>query len=97
MKKSKKLFSAEELLNEKYGKPGTDSREIFQKEAFAFYFGEVIRERRKSLKMTQEELANIVGKKRPYISRIEKGEDIKLSNFSLLIKALKLSIELKPA
>ena len=87
----------QELLSEKYGKPGTKSREKFRNEAFAFYFGEVIRERRKSLKMTQQELANKIGKKRPYISRIEKGEDIKLSNFSLLIKTLNLSIEFKPA
>lgn len=96
MKKTKKTYNAEELLSEKYGKPGSRSREKFRKEAFALYFGELIRERRKSLKMTQEELAKKIGKKRPYISRIEKGEDIKLSNFSLLIRALNLSIELKP-
>jgi len=97
MKKSKTKYSAEEILSEKYGKPGSLSREKFRKDAFANYFAEIIRDRRKSLKMTQEELANKVGKKRPYISRIEKGEDIKLSNFSLLISALDLSIELKPA
>ena len=97
MKKNKKLYTAEELLSSKFGKPGTQSREKFRKEAFAFYFAEIIKDRRKSLKMTQEELANKIGKKRPYISRIEKGEDIKLSNFSLLISALNLSIELKPA
>lgn len=42
--------------------------------------------------MTQEELTNMIGKKRPYISRIEKGEDIKISNFSLLIRALNLQL-----
>jgi len=40
-------------------------------------------------------LAEKVGKKRPYISRIENGEDIRLSNFALLATALGLSIELK--
>ncbi len=44
--------------------------------------------------MSQENLAEKVGKKRPYISRIENGEDIRLSNFSLLAHALGLSIEL---
>jgi transcriptional regulator with XRE-family HTH domain len=45
--------------------------------------------------MSQESLAEKVGKKRPYISRIENGEDIRLSNFALLANALGLSIELK--
>jgi transcriptional regulator with XRE-family HTH domain len=44
--------------------------------------------------MSQENLAEKVGKKRPYISRIENGEDIRLSNFSLVANALGLSIQL---
>ena len=44
--------------------------------------------------MTQEKLAEKVGKKRPYISRVENGEDIQLSNFALLANALGLSIQL---
>ena len=43
---------------------------------------------------TQKDLAEKVGKKRPYISRIENGEDIRLSNFALLANALGLSIQL---
>jgi transcriptional regulator with XRE-family HTH domain len=46
------------------------------------------------LKLSQEDLAKIIGKKRPYISRIENGEDIRLSNFALIANALSLSIEL---
>jgi len=37
--------------------------------------------------MSQEDLAEKVGKKRPYISRVENGEDIRLSNFALLASA----------
>lgn len=44
--------------------------------------------------LSQENLAEKVGKKRPYISRIENGEDIRLSNFALLANALGLSIQL---
>ncbi len=44
--------------------------------------------------MSQEKLAEKVGKKRSYISRIENGEDIRLSNFSLIANALGLSIQL---
>jgi transcriptional regulator with XRE-family HTH domain len=44
--------------------------------------------------MSQNDLAMLIGKKRPYISRIENGEDIRLSNFALVASALNLSIQL---
>ena len=44
--------------------------------------------------MTQQNLAAKIRNKRPYISRIENGEDIQLSNFSLIANALGLSFEL---
>jgi transcriptional regulator with XRE-family HTH domain len=44
--------------------------------------------------MSQEKLAEAVGKKRPYISRIENGEDIRISNLLLVANALDLSLEL---
>ena len=45
-------------------------------------FAEILRNRRKELNLTQEELAEKVGKKRAYIARIEKGEtDMQLSSF----------------
>ncbi|MBK5210332.1 MAG: helix-turn-helix transcriptional regulator [Flavobacteriaceae bacterium] len=90
-----KSINAKELIAERYGKEGTKEREKFREEAFSYYFGEIIKNRRKELLMSQEDLAEKVGKKRPYISRIENGEDIRLSNFALLANALGLSIELK--
>ena len=89
-----KTIDSKDLLDKKFGKRGTESREKFREGAFSFYFGEIIKNRRKELKMSQEDLANVVGKKRPYISRIENGEDIRLSNFALLANALKLTIEI---
>ena len=88
------LINAKELLDKRYGKRGTESREKFREDAFSYYFGEIIRNRRKELKMSQNELADLIGKKRPYISRIENGEDIRLSNFALVASALNLSIQL---
>ncbi len=88
------LINAKELLDKRYGKRGTESREKFRENAFSFYFGEIIKSRRKELKMSQNDLADLVGKKRPYISRIENGEDIRLSNFVLIANALNLSIQL---
>lgn len=86
-----------DLLAERYGAPGSGSREAFRETAFAMYFGEIIRQRRRELGLSQEELAVKIGKKRPYISRIEKGEDIRLSNFALVANALGLSIRLMVA
>lgn len=87
-------MNAEDLLARRYGEKGSDSREKFRKEAYSYYFGEIIRNRRKELKMSQEKLAEAVGKKRPYISRIENGEDVRISNLLLVANALDLSIQL---
>lgn len=87
-------FKAKELLEQRYGKKGTESREEFREEAFSYYFGEIIKNRRKELNLSQEQLADMIGKKRPYISRIENGEDIRMSNFVLVANALDLSIQL---
>lgn len=88
-----KTMKAKDLLAERYGKEGSEKREKFREEAYSFYFGEIIRTRRKELNMSQEKLAEKVGKKRPYISRIENGEDIKISNLLLVANALDLSIQ----
>jgi len=90
----RQLINTKELIDKRYGKRGTKSREKFREDAFSFYFGEIIKNRRKELKMSQNDLADLVGKKRPYISRIENGEDIRLSNFALIANALNLSIQL---
>ena len=89
-----KIIKATELLDKRYGKRGSLSREKFRDDAFSFYFGEIIKNRRKELKMSQEKLAEIVGKKRPYISRVENGEDLRMSNFILIANALNLSFQL---
>ena len=74
------LTSAEEELTAKYGEPGSPSREDFENKAKAWYYGEILRERRKALGMTQKELAESIGRERTYINRIEKGEtDMQLS------------------
>ena len=91
-----RTMKAKDLLEERYGKEGSESREKFREEAYSYYFGEIIRNRRKELHMSQEKLAEAVGKKRPYISRIENGEDVKISNLLLVASALDLSIQLTP-
>ena len=59
-----KSINAEELIEKRFGKKGSETREDFRKDAFSFYFGEIIKSRRKKLNLSQEDLAKMVGKKR---------------------------------
>jgi len=57
-------------------------------------FGLVVRERRLQLHMTQEELAEITGLHRTYISEVERGErNISLENISKISSALQISLQ----
>ena len=90
-----KLHTAGELLDKKYGETGTDSRIIFHEKSIAWYYGEILRDRRKELKITQQELAERVGTARSYIARVEKGEtDVQISSFFRIARAL--GIEFTP-
>ena len=89
-------MKAQDLLKERYGEKGSERRDKFREEAYSYYFGEIIKNRRKELHISQEKLAEIVGKQRPYISRIENGEDVKISNLLLVANALNLSMQLTP-
>ena len=67
-----KLQTAGGLLDEKYGEVGTESRTAFHEKSVTWYYGEILRDRRKQLKITQQELAEKVGTARSYIARVEK-------------------------
>jgi HTH-type transcriptional regulator / antitoxin HipB len=78
--KLKNVKSFDELLDAKYGRTGTKKRETFEKKAQYYVLSEVLRDARKQAKLTQEQLAEKVGTKKSYISRIENGKcDIQLS------------------
>ncbi len=91
-----KIYKASEILNTEIGEEGSEKREKFKEEAYSYYLSEILKTRRKQLKLSQQELADIVGKKRPYISRVENGEDVRLSNFLQIASALGLNFELRP-
>jgi HTH-type transcriptional regulator / antitoxin HipB len=70
----------DELLDIKYGKIGTEKRDYFEERAQYYVISEMLKEARKEAKMTQEQLAEKVGTKKSYISRLENGKcDIQLS------------------
>jgi len=70
----------DELLDIKYGKIGSENRDKFEEKAQYFVISEMLKEARKEANMTQEQLAEKVGTKKSYISRLENGKcDIQLS------------------
>ena len=90
-----KLRKADEHFDERYGKSGTQSRIDFENKALAWYYGEILRDKRKELKITQRQLAEKIGKKREYIALLERGEtDMQLSTFFNLSQALGLKFTL---
>lgn len=92
------ISNADDELTSKYGAPGTQTREEFDAKAKAWYYGELLRDRRKALGLTQKELAEMVGRERSYINRIEKGEtDMQLSSFLRIAAALGIMLRLDVA
>lgn len=92
------LTSAEDDLSATYGQRGSQSREEFDAKAKAWYYGELLRDRRKALGLTQKELADMIGRERSYINRIERGEtDMQLSSFLRIAAALGIMLRLDVA
>lgn len=82
MTKLAQLSTVNDMLDEKYGELGTDSRERFNEESLAWFYGNMLRERRKELKLTQRQLAEKLGREQSYIARVESGKaDIQMSSF----------------
>lgn len=80
--KLKKLPTTKSLLDKKYGKNDIPERDDFNAKAIAWYYGSLLRNRRRELKLTQREVAEKVGREQTYIARVERGKaDIQLSSF----------------
>ena len=83
----KNVTDFEELLEEKYGKKGTQPRDKYDAESLAFRLGVMLKKARKEAQITQEELAERTGTKKSYISKIENGQsDIQISTYNKLIE-----------
>ncbi len=69
-------------LDKRYGKKGTAKRDKFDEESVAWFYGNMLRERRKELNLTQKHVAEQLGREQSYIARVENGKaDIQLSSF----------------
>ena len=91
----RELPTANDYLDNQYGKQRTPKREEFNAKALSYYYGELIKEKRKEKHLTQQQLADQIGKERAYIAKIEQGKtDLQLSNFTKIINALGLSLQI---
>jgi ribosome-binding protein aMBF1 (putative translation factor) len=90
-----KLPTVEEFLSMKYGVVGTPEREDFDAKSKAWYYATVLKSARKTAGITQQQLADRIGKKREYIALLEKGEtDMQLSTFLMITEVLGVKLSL---
>ena len=87
--KKMNLTPIEDLIAEDFGAEGTPPRLEFDAEVDAFILGERLREERQKVGLTQEQLADKIGTKKSYISRVENGHaDIQLSTLQKIFQGL---------
>lgn len=71
----KNIKTLDQIKDKYYGLKGTPERDELERELESLRIGLKIREARKQLKMTQEQLANRIDKKRSFISKIESNSE----------------------
>ena len=100
MKKNANIKSWKTIKDSVYGAKGTERRDRLDREAETFTIGLLLREAREQKQLTQEQLGQLVDKKRTYISRVENdGSNLTLKTlYDIVEKGLggkvKISIEM---
>jgi len=84
--KKKNLTRLGDVIDKKVGKTGTRSRDKFESGYEAFKLGVLIQQARKEKGLTQEQVAQLSGTNKSYISKLEK--DLKDVRFSTLRKII---------
>jgi DNA-binding XRE family transcriptional regulator len=79
-----------DIKDEVYGKKGTSRRDELDRDFESFKIGLLLKKAREEKHLTQEQLADLVDKKRTYISRVENdGGNITLKTlFDIVEKGL---------
>ncbi len=99
--KNKNIKSLDQFIDEKLGKKGTDERERFETEYDTFKLGVLIQQAREKKGLTQEQLAELAGTNKSYISKLERNlKDIRFSTLQRIINEglgghLEISIRLE--
>jgi HTH-type transcriptional regulator / antitoxin HipB len=86
MKKSN-IKTLDQFVDEEVGKKGTKKRDKFEAGYETFKLGVLIQQARQEKGMTQEQLADLAGTNKSYISKLEKDlKDIRFSTLQRIIK-----------
>jgi HTH-type transcriptional regulator / antitoxin HipB len=89
-----KTYSLDEVTDEFIGKKGTPERDKFEFELKMDLIGEMIRETRKEMNLTQEQLGKLVGVQKAQISKIENNtKDVRFSTIMKVFDALKAKVK----
>ena len=100
-RKNKELTSLDAFIEKQYGKKGTEKRDAFEAEYEVFKLGVLIQQAREEKGLTQEQLADLAGTNKSYISKLERNlKDIRFSTLQRIISeglggTLNISIDLK--
>lgn len=84
--KNSNIKTLDQFVDEEVGKRGTTKREKFESEYEAFKLGVLIQQARREKGMTQEQLADLSGTNKSYISKLEKDlKDVRFSTLQRII------------
>ena len=87
------------IKDEVYGKKGTSRRDELERDFESFKIGLLLRKAREEKNLTQDQLAELINKKRTYISRVENnGSNLTLKTlYDIVEKGLggKVNISIK--
>jgi HTH-type transcriptional regulator / antitoxin HipB len=82
----KNLTSLNEFIDRKVGKKGTKKRDNFEGEYEVFKLGVLIQQARQEKGLTQEQVAELSGTNKSYISKLEKDlKDVRFSTLQRII------------
>ncbi len=84
--KRKNLTSLNDFIDKKVGKKGNKKRDKFETDYEAFRLGVLIQQARHEKGLTQEQLAELSGTNKSYISKLEKDlKDVRFSTLQRII------------
>lgn len=83
------LSSIQDMISEDFGPLGSAEREEFELSCDTFILGEKLKAERLRVGITQQELADRIGTKKSFISRVENGRtDVQISTLSRIFQGL---------
>ena len=93
-KENRDFITLDESKDKLIGKVGNPERDAYEEELKFYAIGAAIKQTRKQLNLTQEELGQMVGVQKAQISRIENGNNLPFATVAKLFRAMNVKVEL---